>query len=150
MARAAVAAWVACISDLQQLFDGVFAPGAPDSTPAANSAATHIFVHSLTQLQRHSPLPHAAWKKLVEEVQVMCPCSARDLQCWQALSPCLSSVFHVTGMPLSLCCYRFSSLAGCVLLASPAFWVSAGGQGQHRTCTGQEVVVHSCESSTVI
>lgn len=77
MAKAAVAAWVACISDLQQLLDG-------------KAQTTWLMMHSVEKLKLHSPLPHAAWKKLVQDAQVichacahvpMCPCAARDLQC---------------------------------------------------------------------
>ncbi len=59
MANAAVASWTACIKELQQLLD------APSTAyDAADRAMDKI------KLSSDAPMPHAAFKKLVHDVQV--------------------------------------------------------------------------------
>jgi hypothetical protein len=63
MANAAVSLWMACIKDLQNL---VIAAG------AAPASAVKAMLKCLNKLEHQPPLPHAAWKKLVQDVQVNC------------------------------------------------------------------------------
>jgi hypothetical protein len=63
MANAAVASWTACVKELQQLMS---------STPAAQSRFSVACTQRLQQLSQQPPLPHAAWKKLAQDVQVKC------------------------------------------------------------------------------
>jgi hypothetical protein len=60
MAKAAVAAWAACIKDLQQQLD----------TAGAVRDDAVAFCQRLEKLNEQPPLPHAVWKKLVLDVQV--------------------------------------------------------------------------------
>jgi hypothetical protein len=62
MASAVVASWSACIKDLQQLIDRAAEP------PAGEGAA---LTRRIQNLFLPPPLPNAAWKKLVQDVQVM-------------------------------------------------------------------------------
>lgn len=66
MANAAVASWTACIKELQKLVD--------NSTTAPDAAQ---FTERMTQLEQLScsPLPPAAWKTLVDKLQVLLPLS---------------------------------------------------------------------------
>jgi hypothetical protein len=66
MATAVVAAWTACIKELQQLLDGTGAV-----TPAHATAMQDLLEH-LHKLEAQPPLPNTAWKKLAQDVQVMC------------------------------------------------------------------------------
>jgi hypothetical protein len=63
MANAAASLWTTCIKDLQT---PAFAAGA---VPAS---AVKALAKSLSKLEQQPPLPHAAWKKLVQDVQVKC------------------------------------------------------------------------------
>jgi hypothetical protein len=74
MAKTVVAAWAACVKDLQH-----FVAAASASTPATGSIATPAaskefdsFLQCLEKIRKQPSLPHAAWKKLVADVQVMC------------------------------------------------------------------------------
>jgi hypothetical protein len=58
MANAVVASWTACIKELQQLTAG---------TAQAHPLNTACM---LDKLHQQPLLPHAAWKKLVQDVQV--------------------------------------------------------------------------------
>jgi hypothetical protein len=74
MAKAVVAAWAACVKDLQQLIAAAPAstpaPGAPGiATPPSNESFR--FMQCVRKLHDQPPLPHAAWKKLAQDVQVM-------------------------------------------------------------------------------
>jgi hypothetical protein len=69
MANAAVSLWTACIKDLQT---STHAAGA---VPASTVKA---LVKSLNKLEQQPPLPHAAWKKLVQDVQVNCAGMVQD------------------------------------------------------------------------
>lgn len=60
MSKAVVASWMACIKELQKLV----------TASAADAGATEAFRQRLQQLDGQPPLPHAAWKKLVQDVQV--------------------------------------------------------------------------------
>lgn len=62
MANAAVAAWTACIKDLQKLVGG--------SCPVPTTAQV---VERMTEMagDPNTPLPNAAWKELVHEIQVL-------------------------------------------------------------------------------
>ena len=60
MANAAVASWSACIKELQQL-----AAGSATSPDAAQLAVDRL------DKDKQSPLPSAAWKKLVRNVKVL-------------------------------------------------------------------------------
>jgi hypothetical protein len=71
MAKAAVSAWTACIKDLQQLVDS--APGVPGNTytlPDQDCPLQNKIARCVKKLHQQPPLPHAAWKKLVQDVQV--------------------------------------------------------------------------------
>jgi hypothetical protein len=77
MAKALVAAWAACVKDLQvQLQQQVAAISASPTAPTG--IITHVssdfssLLGRFTKLKEQPPLPHAAWKKLVQDVQVMC------------------------------------------------------------------------------
>jgi hypothetical protein len=74
MAKSVVAAWSACVKDLQQLVATASAStpaaGAPTNTCASNEIIS--FKQSMNKLEEQPPLPHAAWKKLAQEVQVIC------------------------------------------------------------------------------
>jgi hypothetical protein len=61
MANAAVAGWTACIKELQQQL-GATGPVRADDFSA--------FSKRVTALEQQLPLPHAAWKRLVQDVQV--------------------------------------------------------------------------------
>ena len=61
MAKATVAAWAACIKELQQQLDTAGAVRA-DAVPA--------FCQRLEKLNEQPTLPRAVWKKLVQDVQV--------------------------------------------------------------------------------
>jgi hypothetical protein len=65
MANAVVASWTACISALQHLLVQV-----SHTTSAALSGATQSVVQLVEKLGRQPPLPHAAWKRLAQDVQV--------------------------------------------------------------------------------
>jgi hypothetical protein len=73
MAKAVVAAWAACVEGLQQQVAAASA-----STPAPGSIMTQAskefssLMQRIIRLQDQPPMPHAAWKKLVQDVQVMC------------------------------------------------------------------------------
>jgi hypothetical protein len=62
MSNAGVSAWTAIIKKLQQLIDA--------SDPASTVAATKALNASLNSLETDQQLPHAALKKLVQDVQV--------------------------------------------------------------------------------
>jgi hypothetical protein len=76
MANAAVAAWTACIRDLQKLVDG--------STPAPNTAQVVERVNKLAG-DLETPLPNAAWKKTVHEIQVCQPINQSDASSYEHL-----------------------------------------------------------------
>lgn len=61
MATTAVAAWTACIKEMQQLLN---------TEGALQRDAYTALVISVAGLQKQPPLPHAAWKRLVQDVQV--------------------------------------------------------------------------------
>jgi hypothetical protein len=73
MAKAVVAAWTACVKDLQQQVAAASA-----TTPAPGGIIMHAStefrssMRCLMKLKEEPQLPHAAWKKLVHDVQVMC------------------------------------------------------------------------------
>lgn len=77
MANAAVAAWTACIRDLQKLVDG--------SLPVPNTAQVVERVNKLAG-DPETPLPNAAWKKLVHEIQVCRPINHSDASCYEPLT----------------------------------------------------------------
>jgi hypothetical protein len=64
MANAVVAAWTACIKELQQVVE------ATGAVTPAHTVAIHGLVQRLHKLEAQQPLPHTAWKKLAQEVQV--------------------------------------------------------------------------------
>lgn len=70
MAKAVVAAWSACIKELQQLVAEASSQGFTSSTHAANRFQS--FIQRMSKLNPQQPLSHAAWKKLVQDVQVVC------------------------------------------------------------------------------
>jgi hypothetical protein len=61
MSKACIAAWTACIKELQGLANTAVA----DQPDAVFQAMQHV-----EQLDQQQPLPHAAWKRLVQDVQV--------------------------------------------------------------------------------
>lgn len=60
MANAVVAEWTACIKELQQIVDAAAAAQLDGGTLAQH----------LEKLEEHASMPHAAWKRLVQDVQV--------------------------------------------------------------------------------
>ena len=60
MANAVVAEWTACIKELQQIVDAAAAAQLDGETLAQH----------LEKLEEHASMPHAAWKRLVQNVQV--------------------------------------------------------------------------------
>jgi hypothetical protein len=71
MAKASVAAWSACIKELQQLVAEASSQGFTRSTHAADRFQS--FVQRISKVNPQQPLSHAAWKKLVQDVQVVWP-----------------------------------------------------------------------------
>jgi hypothetical protein len=86
MAKAAAAAWAACLKDLQQQVAAASA-----SKPAPGRIISHAStefrssMQCIRKLKDQPPLPHAAWKKLAQDVQVMC---------WR--TPCAGVPTHMT------------------------------------------------------
>jgi hypothetical protein len=76
MAKAVVSAWTACVKDLQQLVAAASAStpalGTPDSPTTRASSELSSFMQRVKKLNKQPPLSHAAWKKLVQDVQVIC------------------------------------------------------------------------------
>jgi hypothetical protein len=66
MANAAVSLWTACIRDLE---NPALAAGAVPAS-AVPVSAVKAMLKCLNKLRKQPPLPHAAWKKLVQDVQV--------------------------------------------------------------------------------
>jgi hypothetical protein len=63
MANAVVASWTACINELQQLID--------DTADAAEADAIQLcLLQRINKLKKQPSLPHAAWKRLVQDMQV--------------------------------------------------------------------------------
>jgi hypothetical protein len=78
MAKAVVAAWAACVKDLQQQVAAACASSPPPGsiiTQASQEFSSSM--RRVMKLKEQPPLPHAAWKKLVHDVQVMCWGSCR-------------------------------------------------------------------------
>jgi hypothetical protein len=67
MSNATVASWTACIKELQRLVNTAAAGAADDDLRKAGIAMGR----NLEKLTRQPPLPHAAWKRLVQDVQVI-------------------------------------------------------------------------------
>lgn len=66
MSSAAVSTWKAVIKDLQQLLDA--------SDPASRAACINALNARLKSLNADQQLRHAAWKRLVQDVQVSWAC----------------------------------------------------------------------------
>lgn len=66
MANAVVASWKECIKELQMAVDTDW----QDVIPADAADALGAFVQRVQMLKQQLPLPHAAWKRLVQDVQV--------------------------------------------------------------------------------
>lgn len=62
MANSVLASWTACVKDLQQMFNA--------SSGREREEAGLKFVQRLDKLDGQPPLPHAAWKRLAQKVQV--------------------------------------------------------------------------------
>jgi hypothetical protein len=66
MSNAGVSSWKTLIKDLQQLLDA--------ADPASRAAANKAIYARLNDSAVSQQLPHAAWKKLVKDVQVSWAC----------------------------------------------------------------------------
>jgi hypothetical protein len=64
MANSVVASWTVCIKELQRLMDAADATDPP-------AAEVEAFTKRIDKLQKQPPMPHAAWKKLVQDAKVM-------------------------------------------------------------------------------
>lgn len=71
MANAVVASWTACVKELQRLVEAAAAAG-PCRVYEGQPywADLKPYQRCVDKLDTQSPLPHAAWKRLVQEVQV--------------------------------------------------------------------------------
>jgi hypothetical protein len=69
MSNAVVAAWTACIKDLEQHL-GAAASAPPGAPSSIHETRKQELIDSVLRLQKQPPLPHAAWKRLVQDVKV--------------------------------------------------------------------------------
>jgi hypothetical protein len=67
MSKGLITCWTACITELQQMADAAAAACVPDQ---AKLQALNDAMEDLSRMPQ--PLPHTAWKKLVQDVQVTC------------------------------------------------------------------------------
>jgi hypothetical protein len=65
MANAVVASWKACIKELQDAVNTDW-----QDLYEVEAGILRAFVERVRQLEQQPPLPHAAWKRLVQDVQV--------------------------------------------------------------------------------
>ena len=105
MANAVVAAWTACIKELQQVVE------ATGAVTPAHTAAAHGLVQRLHKLEAQQPLPHTAWKKLAQEVQVKAAiiaaaqAAAAAAAAWMPALPLYEALTggHVSGFAKNSC-----------------------------------------------
>jgi hypothetical protein len=73
MSKVPITAWTVCIKQLQRLADAT----------DVSETKVQTFSDALEVLgQQPNPLPHAAWKKLVQDVQVTCADTLACLHAW--------------------------------------------------------------------
>ena len=73
MANAAVASWTACVKELQELA----------AAPSVAQRDGDAVLQRVEKLQDQPPLPHAAWKRLAQDVQVRQADNCRRGNAWQ-------------------------------------------------------------------
>jgi hypothetical protein len=72
MAKTCITCWTACLKELQRL---------ADAAVIAQTEVRALGVALEELSQQPQPLPHAAWKKLVQDVQVTCADTGNNRAC---------------------------------------------------------------------
>jgi hypothetical protein len=108
MANNAVASWKKCIKTLQQLIGDTCT--APDTSTACFAAAKGV-VEKFAEAD-DIPLPNAAWKKLVHDVQVLYPFQEAVVEC------CMHSCVLVLLLPKMRQCASTGGLCSAKLAIS--------------------------------